>query len=179
MLASIVNPKYFIPIGGGPMQTRSYKKLVSRLGVEPQRVFELEAGQSLELGQNFARLGKKVSVRNVMVDGYGIGDVGRIVLRDRRVLSESGILVVFVQIDSGTGKISGEVELITRGLVFEKGSKGLLEKFKNVVVGVVEKHKGRRKDHAFIREKIEEELEQYIYDKLGRTPMIIPVLIEV
>jgi len=179
MLAAMVNPKYFIPIGGGPMQTRAYKKLVSRLGVEPQRVFELEAGQSLGLGPDFARLGKKISVRNIMVDGYGIGDVGRTVLRDRRALSESGILVVFVQLDSGTGKIAGKVELISRGLVFEKSSKGLLDKFKNIVVGVVEKHKGRRKDHAFIREKIEEELEQYIYDKLGRTPMIIPVLIEV
>ncbi len=179
MLAAIVKPKYFVPIGGGPMQTRAYKTLVSRLGVEPQRVFELEAGQSLELGQDFVRSGKKVSVRNVMVDGYGIGDVGRVVLRDRRVLSESGILVVFVQLDSGTGKIAGKVELISRGLVFEKGSKDLLEKFKKVVVGVVEKHEGRRKDKAFIREKIEGELEQYVYDKLGRTPMIIPVLIEV
>jgi len=179
MLAAMVNPKYFVPIGGGPMQTRSYKTLVSRLGVSSERVFELVVGQSLELGKDFARLGKKISVRNVMVDGYGIGDVGRIVLRDRRALAESGILVVFVQLDSGTGKISGKVEIISRGLVFEKGSKGLLEKFRGIVVGVVEKHKGRRKDKAFMREKIEEELEQYIYDKLGRTPMIIPVLVEV
>ena len=179
MLAAMVNPKYFVPIGGGPMQTRSYKTLVSRLGVSSERVFELVVGQSLELGKDFARLGKKISVRNVMVDGYGIGDVGRIVLRDRRALAESGILVVFVQLDSGTGKISGKVEIISRGLVFEKGSKDLLEKFRGIVVGVVEKHKGRRKDKAFMREKIEEELEQYIYDKLGRTPMIIPVLVEV
>jgi len=179
MLAAIVSPKYFVPIGGGPMQTRSYKKLVSRLGASSEQVFELEVGQGLELGAGSVRLGKKVSVRNVMVDGYGIGDVGRTVLRDRRALSESGILVVFVQLDSGTGKIAGKVELISRGLVFEKSSKGLLENFKKVVIGAVEKHKGRGKDHAFMREKIEEELEQYVYDKLGRTPMIIPVLIEV
>ncbi len=179
MLAAMVKPKYFVPIGGGPMHARSYRKMVSQLGIEAERVFELTVGQSLELSQNFARLGKKVSVRNIMVDGYGIGDVGRIVLRDRRALSESGILVVFVQIDSGTGRISGKVEIISRGLVFEKSSRGLLEKFRGIVVSVVEKHKGRRKDLAFMREKIEEELEQYIYDKLGRTPMIIPVLIEV
>ncbi len=179
MLAAMVNPKYFIPIGGDPAHARSYSRLVSRLKVEPQRVFELDAGQSLEFGKDSARLGKKVSVRNVMVDGYGIGDVGRVVLRDRRALSESGILVVFVQTDSGTGKISGKVEIISRGFVFEKGSKDLLEKFRKIVADVFEKHKSRRKDFAFMRETIEGELEQYIYDKLGRTPMIIPVLIEV
>ncbi len=179
MLAAMVNPKYFVPIGGGPAQARSYRQLVSRLGVKKEQVFELEVGQTLEFSKGSARLGNKVSVRNVMVDGYGVGDVGRMVLRDRRVLAESGILVVFVQLDSSSGKISGKVELITRGLVFEKSSKGLLEKFKNVVVSVVKKYKGKGKDQAFLREKIEEELEQYIYDKLGRTPMIIPVLIEV
>lgn len=179
MLAAIVKPQYFVPIGGDPAHARSYRKLMSRLGVDSENIFEPAVGQSLEFGRNFVRPGKKVPVRNVMIDGLGVGDVGRVVLRDRQVLSESGILVVFVQIDSRTGKLSGKVEVISRGLVFEKESKALLEKFRTIVRDAVEKHEGRGKDLAFIREVIEGELEQYIYDKLGRTPMVIPVLVEV
>jgi ribonuclease J len=179
MLAAMVKPKYFIPIGGDPVHMRSYGKLVSRLGVAPGRVFELPVGRVLELREDSARLGKEIPMRSIMVDGYGIGDIGRVVLRDRKVLAESGMLVVFVQIDSDAGKISGDVEVISRGLIFVKESKDLIRRFKEIVKKTVEKHKGHRKDLGFIREKIEEELEQYIYNKLGRTPMIIPVLIEV
>jgi len=114
-----------------------------------------------------------------MVDGLGVGDIGRIVLRDRKVLSEQGMLLAVVPIDATTGKISGKIEIVSRGFVFEKHAQDILEKCQKIVEKVIAKHEGRMKDLTFIREVLEEELEQYIFDKLGRTPMIIPVLIEV
>jgi len=179
LMLGLTKPHFIIPIGGTPIMAKLYKDMAIEMGWKAEDIFILQSGQTLELGRNFARLGKAIPTRNIMVDGLGVGDVGKIVLRDRRVLSEQGMLLVVAPLDATTGKIAGKIEVLSRGFVFEKDSKPLLERFRKIVEKTIKKHKGQTKDLSFIREAIEGELEQYIYDKLGRTPMIIPVLIEV
>jgi ribonuclease J len=179
LMLGLVKPRFVVPISGTAIMSKLYQDLVVEMGWKKDDIFVLQSGQTLELGRDFARLGKKISVRNIMVDGLGVGDVGRIVLRDRKVLSEQGMLLAVVPVDATSGKISGKIEIISRGLVFEKNAQDILGRCQKIVEKVIARHEGRMKDMSFIREVIEEELEQYIYDKLGRTPMIIPVLIEV
>lgn len=179
LMLGLTRPRFVVPISGTPIMAKLYKDLAVGMGWKADNVFVLQNGQTLELGRDFARLGKKISTRNIMVDGLGVGDIGRIVLRDRKVLSEQGMLLAIVPIDATTGRSSGKIEIISRGFVFERGSEDLLGSCRGIVEKIIEKHEGRMKDLSFIREVIEGELEQYIYDKLGRTPMIIPVLIEV
>jgi len=179
LMLGLTRPRFVVPISGTPIMAKLYQDLAVEMGWKKDAVFVLQNGQALELGKDFARLGKKISCRNIMVDGLGVGDIGRIVLRDRKVLSEQGMLLAVVPIDATTGKISGKIEIVSRGFVFEKSAQDILGRCQKIVEKVIAKHEGRMKDLTFIREVVEEELEQYIYDKLGRTPMIIPVLIEV
>lgn len=179
LMLGLLKPRFVVPISGTPTMLKLYKDLAMDMGWRDQDVFVLSVGQSLQLTSDSAQRGKKIKLRQVMIDGLGVGDVGRLVLRDRRVLSENGILLSIVPIDATSGKLSGKVEIISRGFVFEKESKDLLRRSQKIVEVVLKKHEGRMRDLSFIRERIEEELEQIIYDELGRTPMIIPVLIQV
>lgn len=179
LMLGLTKPRFAVPISGTPTMLNLYKDLALEMGWKEQDVFVLTLGQSLEMTADSAHLGKKIRLKTVMVDGLGVGDVGRVVLRDRRVLSQSGILLAVLAIEAGSGKLSGEVGVISRGFVFEKGAADILGKAQKVVEGVVKKYEGRAKDRFFIREQIEGELEQFVYDELGRTPMVIPVIIEV
>jgi ribonuclease J len=176
-LFEITNPDYFIPIGGSVRFMHSYKKLAYEFGAREGAVFELKPGESIVFSGGKAKKGQKISVKEVLVDGLGIGDVGKVVLGDRKTLSQHGTAVVVIKIDSKSKKMIGRLEIVSKGFVFEKSSKKLL----NQAMQGLEKR--IRKNGKLNKEVVESTalsfLQKFFFDETGRRPMIIPVVVEV
>lgn len=178
LLMAIIKPKYLIPIGGTFRHMVQYRKLAADLGYNSDRVMLLEDGQVVEFSQGQARKAEIVPLKNVMVDGLGIGDVGKVVLRDRQTMSREGIVVVMVPVSVQTGQIGGEVEVISRGFVFMKEARGLVEQIKQKVKQSV-RGGGAITDWQGVRKEIEERLGEFLYQETGRSPLILTVVMEV
>lgn len=178
MLFALVRPKYFMPIGGTVRHMRAYKDLAKDMGFNPSDVFELTEGQVVEFAQGGAIRGTTVPVREVLVDGLGIGDVGEVVLRDRKTLAQEGIVIVVVNFDKKERKIIDKPELISRGFVFARTQQSLMDEASRLVAAEIARGKGRRDGH-FIREVVVDTLERFFFEKTHRRPMIMPVVVEV
>ena len=176
LLFGLVKPKYFIPIGGTVRHMRAYSQLAQGLGYSATSVFELMPGDSIEFDRGNVRRGKKLAVRSVLVDGLGVGDVGNIVLRDRRILASEGFVIAMMQFDSATKKLTGTPELVTRGFVFEKDSKEVLQKG---VDKLISQTKRDNLNQHQLKEIAVDTLERFFFDELERRPMILPVVIEI
>ncbi|MCH7951693.1 ribonuclease J [Patescibacteria group bacterium] len=178
LLMELLKPKYLVPIGGTYRHMVQYRKLGEKMGYSADRVFLLEEGQSLEINmRGEARIGETIPLKNVMVDGLGIGDVGKVVLRDRQLMAEEGMLVVIVPIEKQTGKISGDVEIISRGVVFMKESKQLMDKARGEVYTVIKSIKTPIREWRAVKEGIRKRLERLFSKELERFPLIIPIII--
>lgn len=178
LLMELLRPKYLVPIGGTYRHMVQYRKLATKMGHQENNTFLLEEGQSLEINlQKEARIGKTISLKNIMVDGLGIGDVGKIVLRDRQVMAEEGMLVVIVPIDEHTGQIIGDVEIISRGVVFMKESKELINKAKQEVYKALKSFKPPISEWRAVKERISTNLEKLFSKELERFPLIIPIIL--
>jgi ribonuclease J len=179
LLMQLTNPKFLIPIGGNYRHMVQYQKLAQDLGYSKESVLLPEEGQTLEVaGGNKVKIGETIPLRSIMVDGLGIGDVGKVVLRDRKVMSEEGMLVVIIPMDGQTGKISGDIEIISRGVVYMKESKELVQK------AIQEVHQCLRvevktpiTDWGLVKEKIKNRLKIFLSKELERFPIIIPIII--
>lgn len=176
LLFGLIKPKYFIPIGGTVRHMRAYSQLAQGLGAEPGNVFELMPGDSVEFERGVAKRGKRMPVRSILVDGLGVGDVGNIVLRDRRILSREGFVIAIMQFDSAAKALSGTPELVTRGFVFEKDSKEVLQKGVDKLIAHAKKE--NLNQHQ-LKEIAVDTLERFFFEELERRPMILPVVIEV
>jgi ribonuclease J len=177
MLFALTNPKYFVPIGGTVRHMRAYGIIAQSMGAPIQNVLELNPGAVVEFKNGNARLAGKIPVRNVLVDGLGIGDVGSVVLRDRQILAKDGIAIAMIQLDRNEGTLISEPEVISRGFVYEGKNKRFLDQAGETLG----KHLGDRKrlDAKLIRDETVNFLEKFFYEKIGRRPMILPVVIEV
>ena len=176
-LFKITNPQYFIPIGGTVRFMHSYKKLAQGFGAKGSDVFIMKPGDSVIFSGGKARRGEKLAVKEVLVDGLGIGDVGKVVLSDRKTLSQHGTAVVIIKINSKTKRAVGKPEIVSRGFVFEKASKKLLnQSIQKLGVRISKEGKLDRKNIEKIAVNY---LEQFFFEKTGRRPMIIPVIVEV
>lgn len=177
MLFGITKPKYFIPIGGTIRHMRGYRRLASQMGFAKESVLELLPGQVVEFEQGRARLAERLSVKSVLVDGLGIGDVGNVVLRDRKKLAQDGVAIVVLQLDKSGEKLMGDPEIISRGFVFEKQTRDFLKQTGRML--------GRRLGQKRVvsaqqaRNETVDFLERFFYEKTGRRPMIMPVVVEV
>lgn len=179
MMVSLAKPKYVMPIGTTFRGMKAFANLMTGLGYKPDKIITLDDTRALNLIPGKVEVGETIETRNIYVDGLGVGDVGNVVLRDRQVMAEEGIVVVILPIDYRTGKLAGDPDIISRGFVFEKTSEELL----NVARGVVESSLSDTKegvlDWRFTRQQIEENLEKYFYEETKRRPMILPVVVEV
>ncbi len=173
---SIVRPKYFIPIGGAIRFMHAYKKLVVANGGDRAKVFILKPGDNVDFSNGSAKLGVKVPSKEVLVHGLGIGDVGKVVLGDRTVLGHEGFAVALIKIGKDR-KLKGYPEIISRGFVFEKIERKLLDDAGKRLATYVEK-KGRV-DKNYARRQAKDFLEKFFFQKTGRRPMILPIVIEV
>lgn len=179
LMVNLIKPKFMIPIGGTFRHMKMFSQMSQEMGYDKKQILEVENGDILEVKDGNVKLSGRVDVQNVYVDGLGIGDVGHVVLRDRQKLSEEGVVVVVVSLDQHTGKLASEVDIISRGFVFEEMAKEILDDAKSIVKTTVEKHAHRAPDWRFIRKLIEDSLEKFLYQATERRPLILPVVVEV
>lgn len=179
LLARLTKPKQIVPIGGDVRHMMLYKNLAKDLNFDVNKVFVLNEGQSIVLEDHVVKVGPKYETKNIYVDGLGIGDVGTVVLRDRQVMSEDGVLVAIVPLDKDNSQIRGEIEIISRGFVYQKESKDLINEARRHVKFCLKDLKGAATDWGFIRKKIETELERFAFEHTQRRPLIVSILIEV
>ncbi len=177
MLFALVKPKYYIPIGGTIRHMRAYGLIAQSMGAKEQEVLELTTGEIVEFSnQNAKRVGK-VPVKEILVDGLGIGDVGNTVLRDRRILSREGIVIVLIHFDRNVGAVVDMPEVISRGFVFEEKYGKVLDDSARELSKQLNKKKTINTNVA--RNTTIDFMERYFFQKTGRRPMILPVVIEV
>jgi ribonuclease J len=180
LLLSAIGPKYIMPIGGTYVHITQYKRLARELGYDKKQILIPDDGQVLEFTKDGPpRIVQTISLENVMVDGLGVGDVGDVVLRDRQTIATEGIVVIVVPLDTNTGKVTSEPDIISRGFVYMKESGTLLDRVKQIVRESLKLKKGRIIDWHFIRKNVEENVASYLKKETGREPLIVPVIVEV
>jgi ribonuclease J len=177
MLFGLVKPKHYIPIGGNIRFMSSYKDLATKMGANPNNIFELLPGGVVEFSGGQAKRAGSISVKNVFVDGLGVGDVGEVVLRDRQILSKDGIAIVLVKIDSTKNRLLDNPEIISRGFVYHGKQKDFLQHAGKLLKKQIEERKKIEKQTA--RQETVNFLEKYFFSETGRRPMVLPVVVEV
>lgn len=175
-LFNLVRPKYFIPIGGSIRFMHAYKKLVLRNGGDGRNVFILKPGDNVDFKEGTARQGARISTKEVLVHGLGIGDIGKVVLGDRTILGNEGFVVALIKLGSDR-KLRGDPEIISRGFIFEKIEKDLLEDTKKRLRRQIEKN--GKIDKKVAQREAKNYLEKFFFQKTGRRPMILPLIVEV
>lgn len=177
---ALLKPKFFIPVHGEQRMLQMHSKLAQQMGMDPNNVLISDIGKVMELTQNSAKITGTVTAGQVFVDGYGVGDVGSVVLRDRRHLAQDGVIVVVLSMSGEDGTLVSGPDIITRGFVYVKESEGLLEELRQVALQAMEDVDTRYStDWAAIKSAIKGDLSNYLYKKTKRSPMILPVIMEV
>ena len=182
MMLNLIKPKFFIPIHGNYYMLKLHTKIAQSVGVPEANTIIARNGNVIELTKNSISLTReKVPSNYVMVDGLGVGDVGNVVLRDRQQMSEDGMFTIIVIIDSKTGKIIGNPDIISRGFVYMKGSTELVNETKKKVVEIVNKKAvaEHSTNWAYIKDNVRDQIGQFLFNKTQRRPMVLPVVIEV
>lgn len=179
MMQMLTKPKFFLPVHGEYRHLVRHAKLAMGMGMDEKDIFIMQNGKVLELTDKSAKITGAVQSGSILVDGLGVGDVGDIVLRDRKILSEDGLIIVVATMDPG-GNLVANVEVISRGFVYVKESEELIEEVKNLARDALVKSVNKRGGNwGAIRNAIKDELNTFLYRKTMRRPMIIPVIVEV
>ena len=177
---ALVKPKFFIPVHGEQRMLQIHARLAQGMGMDPSHVLVSDIGRVMELTPNSARLAGTVTAGQVFVDGYGVGDVGSVVLRDRRHLAQDGMIVVVLSMSGEDGALVSGPDILTRGFVYVKESEGLMEELRQVAMEAIQGVDTRyATDWSAIKSAIKGDLSNYLYKKTKRSPMILPVIMEV
>ncbi len=180
IMLSLVKPKFFIPVHGEYRHLVMHAELAQSMGMDEANTFILKLGQVLELDRNKAKVTGTVPAGKVFVDGLGVGDVGNIVIRDRKHLSEDGLIVVVVCINSATKEIVSGPDVISRGFVYVREAEPLMENIKQMAKTAIEDcHSKKNNDWAALKNSIKNKLSQYLYEETKRSPMILPVIMDI
>lgn len=179
LLLNLVRPRFFIPIHGEYRHLSLHAQLAESVGMPKSNIFLLEDGDVLELGPTGGKVTGKVSSGNVYVDGLSVGDIGSIVLRNRRMLSRDGIVVVIIATNRQTGKLVGRPDIVSRGFVDTRESKDMIEESRDLVAKAFDHSGGRPADWGFFNTKVRDILNKFYYDQTKRRPMILPVMVKV
>lgn len=180
LMHTLVRPKFFMPVHGEYRHLKQHGLLAESLGMESKNIFILETGQVLELSRNSARRSGIVPSGSLMVDGIGIGDVGNVVLRDRRHLSQDGILTVVVTIDRASFSVLSGPDIVSRGFIYVRESGDLIKEATEIVKAELNKCMDRKVTDLFvIKSNIKHGLGQFLYSKTRRNPIIIPIIMEI
>lgn len=180
LMLNLMKPKYFIPIHGEYRMLRHHSLLAESIGVESDNIYILDNGETVEIQNGQARKGSKIQAGNVLIDGLGVGDVGNIVLRDRKLLSQDGILVVVVTLSKQEGKIVSGPDIISRGFVYVRESEGLLDEANRIVNQTLNKLMSDNvNEWASLKTSVKEALGRFLYEQTRRRPMILPIIMEV
>lgn len=180
LLLSAVGPKYVMPIGGTYKHLMQYRRLAGDLGYDKRSVLIPEDGEVLEFSEHGApRVVDHLTLEQIMIDGLGIGDVGSEVLKDRQTIAHEGIVVVVVPVDHQSGRMTSAPQIITRGFVYAREARNLLSHASDVADRALTLRKGKIADWQMVKKRIEESLGEYLLKETGRSPLIVPVVLEV
>ena len=180
LMMSIVKPKYFIPVHGEQKHLYKHSVLAGNMGIPKDNIIIPVNGEVIELTKRSIKYTQTVTAGRVLVDGFGVGDVGSIVLRDRKHLAEDGIIVVNVAIDSVTREVVSGPDVVSRGFVYVKESEELMNELNEVVCDVLEKcYVTNVRDWNAIKTKIKDSVAKFLFSRTHRSPMILPVIMEV
>ena len=183
LIHSLIKPKFFMPVHGEYRHLEAAAEIAMDLGMNKKNIFIMENGDCLELDRRSAAVKKEaVPAGAVMVDGLGVGDVGNIVLRDRRMLSESGLIIVVATINRGSGQILAGPDIISRGFVYVRENEDLIEEATDVARNSLEKMLGANKkinDWSALKNGLRDDMRKFIYAKTQRSPVILPIFMEV
>jgi ribonuclease J len=180
MMIALTKPKFFIPLHGEHRHLSTHAKLARQMGIESKRILISEIGHVIELTSRGISRNGVVPSGKVLVDGSGVGDVGTVVLRDRKHLAQDGMLVVIVTLSSEDGELVSGPDIITRGFIYVKESEELMRDLKDVVLATLQDCTGTmRSDLTALKSSIKADLSTYLYKKAKRNPMILPVITEV
>ena len=180
LMLALVKPKYFLPVHGEYRQLKAHAETAEEMGIDKDNIFMLTNGRVLEMNQEEAKFTTSVQSGRVLVDGLGVGDVGNIVLRDRQHLSQDGLIIIVMTMDSATGEIVAGPDVISRGFVYVRESENLMENVKAVIRNEIEKcERNHITDWSTIKSNLRDNLKDYIAQKTKRNPMILPIIMEV
>lgn len=180
LILTLAKPKYFIPVHGEYRQLIAHAETAKKIGIEGKNIFLMNNGRTLELNENEAKLTTSVPNGKVLVDGLGVGDVGNIVLRDRQHLSQDGLIIIVMTMDSKTGEIVSGPDVVSRGFVYVRESENLMDDLKRVIREEVRKlEENHVIDWSTIKSTLKDDLRDYIFERTKRNPMILPILMEV
>ena len=180
LMHRLVMPKYFIPVHGEVRHLKKHAKLAEEIGMPKENIFIPQNGTIIEFTKEYAKINGTVPAGRILVDGLGVGDVGNIVLRDRKHLAEDGLMVVVVTISRDGGKIVAGPDIISRGFVYVRESEDLMEEAKEVVRKALENCQNHNvKEWSVLKSSIKDGLKDFLYEKTKRRPMILPVIMEV
>lgn len=182
LLLKLVNPKYYIPIYGTHTHIQMNAEVARSMGIPNENILISKDGEILEFDKdrNGRLTGEKIQASKIFVDGLGIGDVSGIVIRDRKQMSEHGMIVIISTIDKKTGKLISNPDIISRGFIYMNANKKLVEEIRGKVTGcLIGRDKTVPFDNALMKENIKDEIGKFIYKKTHRTPMVLPVILEI
>ncbi len=176
LIHKIVNPKFFMPVHGEYRHLKQHALLAQQLGMPKENTFVMDIGNVLELDGNTAKKNGSVTSGKLLVDGLGVGDVGNIVLRDRKLLSQEGLVIVVITIDSETGTMIAEPDIISRGFVYVRESEHLIEQMRKLTHQMLLNYEG--KDWGTMKRLVKDGLREHLYVSIKRNPMILPIIVE-
>lgn len=180
LMLNFIRPKFFVPVHGEFRMLFRHTQLAVSTGVDPENVRMLELGDVLELHDGEARLGGKVTAGSVLIDGLGVGDVGNIVLRDRKLLSQDGILIVVVTLSKQKGQVLSGPDIISRGFVYVRESEDLLDEANRVVSSTLQRLVTENvSDWSGLKTGVRDALSRFLYEQTRRRPMVLPIIMEV
>ena len=180
LIHNLVKPKFFMPVHGEYRHLKQHANLAHKLGMSDENIFIMDIGKVLEMTVDSAKINGSVPSGKVLVDGLGVGDVGNIVLRDRKHLSEDGLIIVVLTMDSTTGLIVAGPDIISRGFVYVRENEDLIDNVREVIKNALLKCEEKKKnDWTGKKNMIKETLRDYVYEKTKRKPMILPIIMEI
>ncbi len=179
LLLNLVKPRFFMPIHGEYRHLSLHAKLAQTVGIPKDNIFVLEDGDILELGPQAARKTGKVSSGNVYVDGLSVGDIGGVVLRNRRMLSKDGMVVAIIAVNRQTGKLVGRPDIVTRGFVDTREFKDMIEESRDLLARTIDHSGARAAEWSFVNAKVRDVLDKFYYERTKLRPMILPFMVKV
>jgi ribonuclease J len=178
-MINLLRPTYFVPVQGEYRMQAAHAQLANEVGIPFKNIFIPGKGDVIEYAKGRMHMTGQVPAGNVLIDGIGVGDIGNIVLRDRKLLSEDGIFVVVVTISRRLNKILSGPEIVSRGFVYMKASEELVKESSNIVREVVEDNLHTKDfDWAKLKQEIRDSLSRYLFEKTKRKPVILPIIME-
>lgn len=180
LILNLVRPKFFIPVHGEQKHLVKHAQLAESVGIKHENILVTSIGKVIEIMPDSMKVVESVQAGSILVDGFGVGDVGNVVLRDRKHLAEDGIIVVAVSVDSVTREVIAGPEIISRGFVYVKESEQMMDDAREAVCDVLEKcYINNVRDWGTVKVRLRDGLSRYLYEQTGRSPMVLPIVLEI